>query len=437
MNGSGFGPFAGQASFSLLPQQVANVELTDLTPTPPQKFGNSIDNGGNEQGLIFTAWTPLSTTFSAPGVAPSDEVAVLLWDLGTGQTCTACGAPPQLDHCSISFQNEHVFYAAPALNVTTFVSLWVADQFGKGFNAPSAVTYQSGSAFPGLPAGSRTIYGGDTFVNVVTVPGLYPITANVTFPAAAGAATPQTTSCTATLTVPPVFSQLTSSARNSFGGLLPVASTNGGDVLSLTGQGLSQAQAVTIGPSVRSPVRVTIPSTQFSISGDSAIVLTTPILSQLGLNPGLVPVTITVNGVESNPIDVYLLSPDVPIITTTPGDPLFGPTPLTCSVPTKFQISAYVVDTNLAPIPNASMNVSVDGTAGTLTTDGAGNAGLYNGLWQRLTPPASAGLPYQVTVTFAGNAATATMGADRGTTRSRAASTRLAAATARFLRSRR
>jgi hypothetical protein len=105
-----------------------NVRVTDLgsttgpawdtTLSPPQQFGNSIDMGGTESTLSYSA-TPMFQGQSIQMVAPSpdDVLAVELWDSKTGQGCSLCEWPAPSPTCELAVQEPPQPPGAPACTV--------------------------------------------------------------------------------------------------------------------------------------------------------------------------------------------------------------------------------------------------------------------------------------------------------------------------------
>jgi hypothetical protein len=115
---------------------------------------------------------------------------------------------------------------------------------------------------------------------------------------------------------------------------------------------------------------------------------------------------VTVNGIQSNPGYVYVVTPDAPIISTEPSP---GIQSTSCNSVTSFSVWAYVLNNSLNPIANAKMNVSISGIVATLTTDISGNPGLFTGLWQDLQPNVGT-VPYLVSVTYQAQTTTVPLG---------------------------
>ena len=383
------------SSFLNTPQLVPNVRVIDLTMAPPTTFGSSLDAGGTEGGLIYSSWTPTEMNVSVEGVPLTNEFLVNIWDLGTGQTCGAlCPAPSTLGSCTLAAQNEAINYAAPTLGVAEEISLSLTDQFGKLFTVPSMVTYTS--PLPNTPTDARSITTGiDSFSSTVTVPNAYPLTATVTNTPPAGSTVAATTvvTCSLTLSVAPILSTASSSMRApALGGYLPLVSTNGVTTLTLSGLGFTEANSATIGT-------VSFSGPQLKVNSDTSITLQAQNLGQLGTNPGAEPVTVKVNGIQSNAVSVYLLTPGAPVVQAALN---FPPSQSCLSAPTggEFTIWASVYDVALNPIPNATMSVTADYRSGMLTTNGSGSPGFFGAAWNDAF--VLGGNPYLAAVTYQG-----------------------------------
>lgn len=108
-----------------------NVRVTDLGSTggpawhtianPPQQFGNTIDLGGTEPTLSYSALPPPWPAQAVQMVAssPDDELALELWDSLTGQGCVLCQWPPPTA-CMIALQQQTPPSAASGVCTANF-----------------------------------------------------------------------------------------------------------------------------------------------------------------------------------------------------------------------------------------------------------------------------------------------------------------------------
>ena len=186
---SGFWGNALSSSPTLEP----NVRVTDLKTSPPQQFGNSIDLGGADQKLSYSALgSGLPTQITANANA-DDRLVLELWDGATGQGCSAverivspCPNWPPPSNCALVVQQPQfppVSCTATVLAETLAYSLSETPVTGNviySVSAPGAMVLQQ-SIDPNAPP--NTCDAITPCMLTVTIPsgnGTYSLTANDT-----------------------------------------------------------------------------------------------------------------------------------------------------------------------------------------------------------------------------------------------------------------